>query len=454
MNILDTYLSDEILAIMNANSGSTFAWKAKVFAGENEFFAVKVLNLDEVANYETNYSTEYTLTFMVPAGTYTYQLMPNVNQVEIELYRTPTNPTTSGYTYDTGYTMAVERYDCVIDATDSPAMESSGQNKQDEFAMDLGDLVEVTARLIPKAIQEFRTRSVGGIYRKSKVEDVIKDILINTNEQLELESNYKPKGVDVVQVKDTIEREHFVIPHGMKAYDAPAHIHKNCGGVYSNGFSYFYKNDFWWMWPTYDYTRFNEVEDTLTIINIPAKQFPQLENTWRMEGKGVIVLSTSDVSFTDNVEFNQNSVGNGIRFASSSELKESTVEVKNNKALVSRGALNNEFITAERYKGKNVVSTAPEHITDNKHYVLSRMTRSNGVMVSMRWDNSRPDLIIPGMQTRIMFLDKDDVREVYGIVVGTNTNNALIGKGVTSSTYVASTDIILFCERIVENLIT
>lgn len=451
MEIMETPLGVEIEKVINENVPELYYWSATIHSKDYNHDALKVINIDDVRNYESKFCQELTITLFVPAGKYQYRLMPYLHQTEVTLHRFPIRKTIGGFDPDIP-DIAHERYTAVIDQTDAPYVESNDNRKFDEFALDLSNAVMVRMRLLPKAMERFRLRTTGGIFRKVKVEDVIKNILITNSDALDLPGEYKPKGVDMVPPKDKRIREHFLLPHGIKATDAPAYVHKHCGGVYSNGFSYFYQNDYWFVWPTFDHTRFNEVEDTLTIINIPENQYPGLDRTWRKKDKSLIVLSTSTVTSSDSSEHNQHTLGNGTRFTIATPLKEGTVDTKGNKATYSRGAHNNEFTIAQRKNSLNNVTTTEEHITDNRHYIMSKMTVRNGTFIVMRWDNSSPNLIKPGMQARIMYLEKDNVVEKYGVVIGTNNNTSLVGQAVTASQHVATTDIILFTERVLFDL--
>lgn len=447
MDIQETALADEYKKITSGNVHIPFYWSATIHSGNYDHDALKVLNIDTFNDYEKKFAPEITLTAVVSAGKYTYRILPNIHQTEITLHRVPVHGTTGGYNEKLANLVAHQRYNVVVDNVNNTLLEQNTQRKLDEFALDLSDLVVVTFRLIPKATYQFRQLIVGGTYRKAKVEDVIMNLLITQSKKLDLPANEQIIGIDMVKPKDQTEREHYVIPHGTKASDAPGYVHKYCGGVYSNGFSYFLQNKYWWVWPTYDYKRFNDVPDTLTIINLPSLLYPNLEQTWRMEGKALIILSTGDTTSQDLSDTLQMTQGNSVRYTSPSTLKDKTVTTKDNKATFTRSNHNSELTTVKRHDNNRFAPVAHEQITDNNHYVLSRMTVRNGMVITTRWENSRPEKIIPGMQTRFMYLEKNTVVEKYGIVIAVNTNTYLAGQSMTANTHLSCSDITIFCER-------
>lgn len=451
MEIMETPLGDEIQRVIDEAKNEHFYWSAIIHSGDFDHEATKVLNIDIVEKYDTKFCPEITLFMLIPAGKYQYRLMPNIHQTEVTLQRYPISPLVGGYDPD-GPDISMERYTAVIDHVDAPHLESNSMRKLNEDDLDISDAVYVRCRLLPKAMEKFKLRFAGATFRKEKVEDVIKNILITHSEALDIPVEYKPKGVDMVKPKDERVREHYLIPHRIHAHDAPAYVHKCCGGVYSNGFSYFYKNDFWFVWPTYDHTRFNDVEETLTIINVPANQFPSLDKTWRLEEKALTILSTSEVRVHDSSEHNQHTVGNGARFTTATSLKELTVDTKDNKAVISRAKHNNELIFAERKNKLDNVTTIDSYITDNRHYVMSNLTLRDGVFIAIQWEHSSPQLIRPGMQTRLMYLEKDNVVEKYGVVVAINSNTSLLGQAVTAGQHSTTSQLVLFCERVVFDL--
>lgn len=448
MDIMESPLGQDIEKITKNDKGERYYWAATIHSGDYDHDAMKVLNVDLVRDYEKNFSDKIILTCLLAAGKYSYRLMPNLHQTEITLRCIPIHQTVGGY--DSTKDLSFERYTAVMQSSEAPSMESNTQQKIDEHGLDLSDIIMVQFQLVPKAMEQFRMRSVGGIYRKCKIDDIVKTILLSESEEIDVDNDYKPKGVDMVEPTDKRVREQVIVPHGTMATDSIAYLHKHCGGIYSAGLSYYYQSDFWFVFPTFDNTRFNEVEETLTIINVPENRMPGTENTYIKEGKNLMIVSTGAVAHSDEIDQNQLSSGNGVRFTNPESLKGLPVKVEDNKATFSRAEHNSEFKTTERFNGLDNAVQAPGRITANSLYEYSRMAARDGALISMVWENSIPRFITPGMQVKIMYMSKDDIAEVEGIVVFAHHSTTLAGQGVMSNRHVCTSKLAIFTKRIVE----
>lgn len=449
MDIFDTTLGDEITRVINNAKGSGIFIDAVVHAGEHDIEVLKVLNMDNFEDYINNYTGETKISLLISSGKVAHKVIPYKDQLEISLKLSTANIITGSYDGETP--INVERFRAVLVESEDTAAQSQGREIKDEFTMDIGDLEVVEFQLFSKAVEQLMLRSCGGSYRKTAKPDLIKALLLQETQNIDVDQEYMPKGVDMVEPPDTAPREHIVIPHGTPVTDAPGYIHKHCGGVYPAGLSYFYKNDFWYVFPTYDYTRYQEADKNLVILQVPPNKIPDIEFTYLKESSVLTILTTGDSLMQDQSEAQALTEGNGTRYSDAGSLFQNTATIKDNKVVVSRNSNNNEFVSAQRKAGFNNVTTSSNRITSNSMYEASKLAARKGSRIQVVWENSEPSLIVPGMQAKFLYFKEGQVKELKCVVVGIESSMIWTGKGIVQGRHDRQTAISLFAENLVKN---
>jgi hypothetical protein len=443
MDILQTPLGDEILRIINSEQGNPgVGLDATIHTLFGDVEVIRVLNYDVVRDYLTQYSDEITLVVLIGGGQSAYRVMPSRNDLEVTITGATVAPHGPTAQEDRGY--GTQRFRAVLKKASDPTLEASARELLSEYTMDIQDLQVIEFQLFSKAMEQFAMRSCGGIYRKTAVGDLIRSLLLEETLKVEVEDDYKPQGVDMVDPVDSQLREHIVIPHGTKVYDAPGYIHRHQGGVYSTGLAYYYQDDFWYVFPPYDYKRFEEASRQLVIIQVPENKLPDIDYTYMVEGSVVSLIATGELALDDRSDLQKRASGNGVRFADANVFFEEGVEVGKNKALVSRGKMNNEFVSSKQKTPYNNVVVSSERISANTMYQSSKLASKEGVHIQLIWENSDPSLIKPGMQTKIMYYKDGQVNQINAVVIGAHAATGYEGTGLVSGRYNRNTALHLF----------
>lgn len=442
MDIMQTPLGDEVLRIISSRQGQPSVYiDAVLHTKFGDVSVLRVLNHDIMRDYLQQYSDEISLTVVVPAGQMAYRVYPSRNELEVTLSGMPVAQ--HGFNSEDG-SPGVQRFRAVLKKAGDPTLEASSRELLGEFTMDIQNFEVVELQLFSKAMEQFAMRSCGGIYRKTKVGDLVRTLLLEETKTILVDDEYKPKGIDMVEPVDTAIRDHIVIPHGTMTYNAPGYIHKHCGGIYSAGLSYYYQDDFWYVFPSFDYKRFEEASRQLVIYQVPENKLPGLDYTFMVEGSVVSIVATGELLLDDTSDLKKRATGNGVRFADGSRLFEEGVEVNSNKAVMSRGRQNNEFISSQQKTEFNNVVLSPERITANTMFQSSQLASKEGVHIQLIWQNSDPSLIRPGMQTKIFYYKEGQVSQLNAVIIGVQAATAYEGSGMVTGRYSRNTALHLF----------
>jgi hypothetical protein len=443
MDLMETPLGDEVQRIIDSKKGTPNVFlDATIHTLFGDVSVMRVLNLDVVREYLHQYSDEISLVVLVPAGQTAYRILPSRNQLEVTMLGSAMAQ--HGSTAASNQSYGAQRYRAVLKKANDAVLEAAGRELRDEATMDLQDFEVLEFQLFTKAMEQFSMMPVGDIYRRTTVGDLIRALLLQTSARIQVGSEYKPLGVDMVEPVDSTPREHIIIPHGTMAYDAPGYIHKHCGGVYSAGISYYYQDDYWYVFPPYDYKRFQEASRQLVIVQVPENKLPSAEHTYLVEGSVVNIIATGELTLDDTSDTNKRSTGNGVRFTDASKLFDTSVEVADNKAMMSRGKLNNEFVSSQQKSGLNNVIMSEERITSNTMYQASKLASKEGVHIQLVWQNADPSLIRPGMQTKIYYFKNGSVRQISAIVIGAHAMTNYEGTGLVAGRFSRNVALHLF----------
>ncbi len=453
MEIENSSMWREVTKILNAGDPTAskpvhYSWTAQIHVNGEKYLPLKVISIDILSDYEDNYADVMMVRISIMGGMYASYIYPSKENIEITLFRNPLEEV--GDIGDPEEKTQTERYRATLIDKGNPIVESNNRNPPTTENLDLTSIVEVDFQLVNKTLEQMRMISIGGNYRNATAGDVIKGLLTRESKNVKVEGVKIPKGVDMVDKSNPVVRDHIIFPHGTPLVQVPHYVHNKCGGVYSAGLGYYFFNDYWYVYPCYDTTRFNLSNRTkLTVLNIPKDKLPSVERTYRLNGKNLIILATGAVKFSDDSEVQQLNAGNGVRFANADVLMGGGFSVtKNNKTVASRGTNNNEFVSTPRTTGNNLVRVSNNEINANVYLETSKLAKRQGSFFTFEWENSNPTLIFPGMVVKIMYLDNDLVKTVDGVLLKAHTYIGQRGEGMTATRHIAHSVLSIFVQRI------
>lgn len=428
----------------NGYSGAFASYGLTVHVPGLDIEAYRLLNIEVAADFVGNYRPTIVVHAVIPEGKYKNRIIPNLDQVEVTIYRKQYDLFKP---FEGKSDVSVRRYRAILLNAEDGGVVQDGITSVNETTSDLGAMTNVKFQLFSEMTEQFRMRAAGGTYRRKPVANIIRYILLGESKMLDLQNGDEVSGFEMVPPLDAELREVITIPQGIQSSDAPGYIHRHCGGVYSAGFSYYCHQDTWYVYPTYDFTRFNESPHQLTLVIAPQKALPMVEFTCMKAGSALTVLCTGEVK-TDNIS-NRNELesGNGIRFADPKQIDGGALTVKDNKAIFSRGAANNELVSSKRANGLNNVRLADNPITSNRLFEISKLAARKGQVMTVVWENAQADMLVPGMQIKAMYMQGDLVQERRGILVGYQEFTTYTGTGLVAGRYATNCTLMVFLEN-------
>lgn len=449
MELKDSPLWQEIKSIVFDQKGlpPVYAWRAEFTANKKKIVPFKVVSIEIFRDFRGAYGDEIILECMIPAGDFVYDIYPYRRDLKVTLSKQGRERSSDVAT--TSPDIESQELRATLMDDHSVTVEGLRNVAHSKQALNTMDIMTVKFQLLDKALEKIRLHSVGGLFKDSKVADVLKYILTSVSNELELDEINTIKGVEMVESPNQDTYKQIVVPHGTLFPDLPPFLHKKVGGVYPTGMGLYLFKQHWYVYPLYDLTRFDKTTKTLTLINVPTNQLPHVERTYRTTANQVIALVTGDVKHKDRTQEALLNDGNGVRYLDARRVIDGFADTTqgDNKASVMRAANNNEFVTDKSETGLNNIRTSGARVTANKFAEMSKLAGRTGTHLQCLWQNSDMSLIYPGMPVKYMYIKNDTVHELKGIVLGVQHYIQTYGKGITESRHQMETAFHLFVER-------
>jgi hypothetical protein len=421
-----------------------FRWGCQFILDNESFEPTKLVNAQVTRQYHTQFADEIVLTVMMPQGQYTHRLYPNKDNFLVSLYKEPIGEVTDedDFTQEiisrTYRGMLIEKQSSIVEGGDASAAT--------EEALNTASVETYHIQLVDLAAEQLRMKTVGGIYRDMRTDQVVQGVLSWLSSDLELDETASVKGVDVVEGNNPEVRDHIIVPQGTQAMKFPDYIQQHCGGIYGSGLGYYLQNGIWYVYPQYNLKRFDSEPKNLSVFNIPQRRLPGVERTYLTDKDRVIVLSTGQTLQTDESETQQLALGNGTRWLDANRTIGRWRDVDQNVATASRDDNMREVVLKSRKVGLNYAPMSERRITANPYFETSQIAPRMGTVIQTVWENANPDLIYPGMPVRYVYMERDVLNDTYGVVIGADYVTELQGRSIKGTRYRCNVVLTLFLD--------
>lgn len=418
-------------------NGTAYSLEAHIHVKKEgkTYRAPKVVSLHVARDYLQNFSDKTIVSLALTGGVFTKHIYPNADNLEITLIRKPIFNISGEQ--DHGRHVLVEVFTAVLTDNKNPNLDL-GKDAQSEEVLDLANLITVDFDLIGKTAEQLNMVICGGIVRQCTTEQLIRSVFNNEACQGGNDKNVVVKGVDMVPAEGLEEREHIMVPQGIKVIDLPNYLQNKCGGVYPTGIGYYLQERYWYIYPAFDFTRINQTERSITFINLPKDLYPGVEVSYRYNGKRIVALANGDISALNPADVQMRNQGNGLSFTTATAMMGGMFTPGGNKAVFDRASANTEVQTRERQDGLSYVPVGNTPITDNVRQQLSQQAQLNTAPIQLVWEYSEPTAILPGMLARVYYYDGKRVRNAVGVIVGVEHYTYMYEKGMTGTRYVTN----------------
>lgn len=445
MELSESPLANE-LALINqeADFGRYYSYTAVFTTEAEDIDVMKVISMDWIRDYVDAFADEVHMQIAMPSGTYLKRVLPYKENLKITVTKTPVGRTTD----NDPRRITVQEFQCFILGANETDTIGTRPETATEEAANLTGFQKVDLQLQELVFEQLRTEMVGGVPQAQTPYDFLLSMLWKSLNELEADLANQILGVNsTVPPSNNTKREHILIPHGTPLTSLAKLLQTQLGGIYSAGLGCYLQRSYWYVWPVYDYTRFDSAERTASFIVLPDPKFKGTEKTYRIQDKHLIAIITGGVSKQDGSEAALLNQGNAVRFADSDKLMEGFFEKDGNKGIAKRTNNNNEYVGIKRRTDTSMSRVTTNLGRSNVYHEASKLAARAGAYITLNWENSDPDMITPDLQCEVGFTVDGAPVFIQGIVVHAHAFSALAGTGLHQEAHQITTQIVVMVDR-------
>ena len=443
LEVEKTPLYYELLDVMaNCDKKSQIAWVAIIHLDDagTLYYPTQVTDITLRRDYVDGFADEVCVTCSIPLGKFARQVYPNRSHLQMTLQKWPIKENSTEIDWDA--VIETEKFSATLIEEGPAVAQIQGQETKDEYALDLVSILEVRFQIFNKAVERIRITTVGGIYRHVTVKNLMLTLMTDIATRIKVDNRRVIEGVDMIPTNNESMYEQMVLTTGLRISDLPFYLQKRYG-VYSAGLGAYIQNKHWYVYSLYDTNRFTKTLRTLTIYILPKRKYPEIERTYRVKKNSVSILCISNSDFRGDNEISYTIQGNGVRFTEAENVMDGFGKSGGNKMIVSRKKNNNEFSAVIKEDGVNFAPVTDRRITANPFVHFTELAAKKGGILRLNWENSDPQLVEPGMVTRIVYFDDDVLKEAYANVLGLVHMSVKVGDHQTKK-HTQQSQIVLF----------
>ncbi len=437
MAVVDSAIYEEVVAQISAIARpASYKLKLDIIVDGLILESIKVIAEDGTRNFENSYADSIVVTAQFLVSTFERYIYNNRTKLKATIRAIPIGESTDAE--NLASSILERQYSAILVETRDFSLQGLPN-----YNGDLG-IGEFQFQLVNPAIEQFRLMTGGSCFHKQNPGQVVKGLLTYLSQQIKVPDKYQIKGVELWPPDNQDVLKHVIVPATTPAPDIPGYIQKYAGGVYNHGIGYFLYMNIWYVYPLYDHTRYERAKTTLDLFIIPKNRSTGSTRTFQYREGRLQVLITGDVRHKDSTDLQHLNAGNGVRFMKASPTFNQFAEVKGNRAFTNTDKTTAQFLINKREGINQSVRLSDNPITDNVCYEMSKLAARNGQIMVLVWENSRPDLLLPGMPLRIYYGAEKGYSTLTGTLLNVTYVTQLDSPGVTNERYRTSTALYVF----------
>lgn len=463
MSLSNLAIKEHVDKIINGKQAPV-NWEitAEIITPDEVFLVHNVVSRRVVRDYQNELGDSMMIVLDMPITIYRTHLFPNMRNLKISI--TWTLVDNKGVRQDAPEKYVRKYLAYLTDPQDALLM-PSGMNQNIDDQMAIGNMFRFGVQCVHPSVKEMSTAEVGGIFSEATVSDMLLTHMSyglgdsETKSKLNAKTYDMVRGLDLKPPSNEKVYKQLIIPAHTRLMSLPFLLQKKYG-VYAGGLGCYFQTNYtsddayqeaaggwWWVYPIYDYTRFETDERTLTLYLANPDEIADIEKSFSYFDKQLFVISTGRKVSTDYTEYSFHENGNGRVYAKSSELVDGLFEIKDNVAASLVDDTKKEVIIKEREDGINDVRVVDGYYTDNLYPQLSKLTSGIGKQLACIWTNASPDLLFPGMSVKVLHMVNSDVVEAYGTLVSVSYTEKTATDSIKDKSFITVAELVIQMEN-------
>ena len=418
MNFEDSSLWVEVQDIMGSKTDRRlYDYKATIHTTKEDF-PVWDLHMYEVTrDYLTQVAEKGLVVFSLGLGDYMHRLYPFRSNLEITIKKIPVSENNNAEDLEG---MSVVRYKAIFNPARNPPVGGSELEAMHPEDLNTKDFAKIHLEIIDRSAEVLRIKTTSGAYRDKKPEELIRSILGSESLAVRIDGKPSVDAIDIVEADNQEPISNTVFRSGKPISTIPTYLHEEVCGVYNAGIGTFFQKykgkKTWFVYPTYDSSRFDKRGEKCIFYLVPQDRLPQLDRSYLVDGEVTKIVISGKRIYTDSSELRMINEGSGYRMADARTMMAKPVEMTPEGPRGLRTRVNHEVAIKSREDGLNYVPVVGGP-SSNPYAERSRVLNRYMGQFTLEWENGNPDLIYPGMPCKIVYLSNGKLLSLKGTVL-------------------------------------
>lgn len=411
--------------------------KVVVHTEKDDLEGLKVIAFDRQRNYLEDLGEHISITVYVGLGEYIHRVQDHYMNLEASVYLYPLNYFGQTKRHSSRFLLA--RYKANLDFTKNPDHRNSELKRLDEFDLNSKDMVQMTLTLMDRSLEALIPEEVSGVFQNQTNSKLLLSVLGSRS------ALYKVEGkavIDAINISPVPEEKPFLqclVPAGTRLLDLPTLLHKRNGGLYPGGVGTFIQpyngKKVIFVYPLYRQVDTGKLPKLL-LYRLPSDRYPTVDNTYLLEGN----LLSAVVSERHRPSNDDARSIDGFRAVDAGSLTAKPVEITEDGPVANAQTLVNDVVHRERKDGVYISSYVKGLVTENLMVASEQVLSKSVKRFDLVWENSRFDLLYPGMPVEYRYLNTEkEMVTVTGVLLFAHGIMSQGEKGMGSNKYHQST---------------
>lgn len=392
------------------------------------FDALKLMTMDVYRDYVNKVADVTTISMKLSMGDYVYRVYPNRNKLEISIRIISLKSVSQERVMEEP--IFIDKYDTKLDPSCLPRIQMSDYEQIDIETLNATEMVDLTIPLFEKSIVKSKVVTVQGVH-SGTVSSVIESVLKSGSVDVD--------GVQMVPADNTESKKHIIFSEGVHLTAVPTYLQQKMGGVYDHSIGNYlqrYNNKKnWYVYPLYKTDRFNGSDERVIFYGIPEDKYLEAENTYKKVGSTLKVVVAGQKQFFDNSDISYLEDGAGFTRTKAEPFLKKPVEISNGQVIGSADSLNQQWDVDDDKNELKYRRRASAAISVNPYHEKSTYMQKKASRIDFNWNNSRADLIYPGMPCKYVYMTPEGISEYLGVILSVHQYTSLQGNPSSSTTY-------------------
>lgn len=454
-DLQNTTISNEVRKVINDGSKPVYnRWELQIHANGKTYKPIYVEEVDSFRDFNGNFHEELTIVAVFNSGDVMHGIMPYNNKLEATVRKIPIAGAYS-ITKSNGQSIKGQRYNAYLYDAGSKLVESNMYGNNFPGVAARGELHTLKIQLVDLVIERLRSHRFSTVIKTSTGINSIRTILDSVTRSTSEQEGVTFQGVDIAPGASDRVLNQIVLGSNTPLIgperSLPRIVNDAAGGIYPEGFSYYYQDRMWYIFPPFATRRFETSEKTLTVINVPANKYPSVERTYRRTATQLVVISTGEVKHRDYSLETQANQGNATRFIDANKIMGSFVKILNGQPVFDGKGNLSEFMVKPRDQGTNIITQSNDGgVSSSYGNEYSKLISRTGSYIQFTWENAMSTLIIPGMPVKFMYLIKDLPYEITGTVSSVQTREQPINTDLNNRVFGGTAVVTIYVDKVQE----